>query len=102
MSFDSHQHSDSTAVALAWLLGLAGASWVVAARQMDGMDMGTATELGSFGFFVALWVSMMAAMMLPGAVPTAAFSAGRGGVLAAPCFAPAYLAAGRVSGRSAR
>ena len=31
--------------------------------------MGVATELGSFAFFVALWVSMMAAMMLPGAVP---------------------------------
>jgi hypothetical protein len=36
----------------------------------DGrMDMGVATELGSLAFFVALWVSMMAAMMLPGAVP---------------------------------
>ena len=31
--------------------------------------MGAATELGSFGFFAALWVSMMAAMMLPGAAP---------------------------------
>jgi hypothetical protein len=32
---------------------------------MDGMDMGVATELGSFGSFVGLWVTMMAAMMLP-------------------------------------
>ena len=55
--------------ALAVTLGLAGASWIVAVRQMDGMDMGGATELGSFAFFVALWVSMMAAMMLPGAAP---------------------------------
>lgn len=92
MSFESHHHSDSTDVALAWLLGLAGAAWVVAARQMDGMDMGTSTELGSFAFFVTLWVSMMAAMMLPGAVPAAASSAGRGGVLAVPRFAAAYLA----------
>jgi predicted metal-binding membrane protein len=55
--------------ALAVTLGFAGASWIVAVRQMDGMDMGGATELGSFAFFVALWVSMMAAMMLPGAAP---------------------------------
>src|SRR5262249_58410936 len=37
--------------------------------QMHGMDMGTATRLGSFGFFIAMWVVMMAAMMLPGAAP---------------------------------
>jgi predicted metal-binding membrane protein len=36
---------------------------------MHGMDMGVATQLGSFASFVALWVAMMAAMMLPGAVP---------------------------------
>lgn len=36
---------------------------------MNGMDMGVATGLGSFASFVALWVPMMAAMMLPGAAP---------------------------------
>jgi hypothetical protein len=55
----------ATAAALTATLGLAAASWVVAVRQMNGMDMGVATGLGSFAFFVALWVSMMAAMMLP-------------------------------------
>ena len=57
-----------TAAALSALttLGAAAASWV-AVQQMSGMDMGVATELGSFASFVALWVSMMAAMMLPGA-----------------------------------
>jgi predicted metal-binding membrane protein len=35
---------------------------------MDGKDMGVATELGSFGSFVGLWVTMMAAMMLPGVI----------------------------------
>jgi NAD(P)-dependent dehydrogenase (short-subunit alcohol dehydrogenase family) len=54
-----------TAAALAATLGLAAAAWVVAVRQMDGMDMGVATELGSLAFFVAAWVPMMAAMMLP-------------------------------------
>ena len=35
-------------VALTATLGLAAAAWVVAIRQMDGMDMGVATPLGSF------------------------------------------------------
>jgi predicted metal-binding membrane protein len=71
------------------LVGLAEACWVVAARQMSGMNMGAATELGSFGFFVAAWVPMMAAMMLPGAVPAAARVRG---ALAVPGFAASYLA----------
>jgi predicted dithiol-disulfide oxidoreductase (DUF899 family) len=37
------------------------------ADERDGM--GTATQLGSFGFFIVVWVVMMAAMMLPGAAP---------------------------------
>ena len=62
----------TAAVALTATLGLAAASWVVAVRQMSGMDMGVATRLGSFAFFVGLWVVMMAAMMLPGAAPAVA------------------------------
>ena len=58
-----------TAAALTATLGLAAVSWVVAVREMNGMDMGVATRLGSFGFFIVVWVSMMAAMMLPGAAP---------------------------------
>jgi len=59
----------AAATALTATLGLAAASWVVAVWQMNGMDMGVATPLGSFTFFVAMWVPMMAAMMLPGAAP---------------------------------
>ena len=59
----------ATAAALTVTLGLAAVAWVVAVRQMSGMDMGVATRLGSFAFFAVLWVTMMAAMMLPGAVP---------------------------------
>ncbi|HEV2906690.1 MAG TPA: DUF2182 domain-containing protein [Actinomycetota bacterium] len=80
--------------ALGATLGLAGASWVVAVRQMNGMDMGVATELGSFKFFVALWVAMMAAMMLPGAAPAVLRRAdGSGRVRAVPLFVGSYLAA---------
>jgi predicted metal-binding membrane protein len=83
----------ATAAALAATLGIAGASWVVAVRQMDGMDMGAATELGSFPVFVALWVSMMAAMMLPGAAPAVVRRARAGDrVRAVPIFVGSYLA----------
>ena len=82
-----------TAAALAATLGLAAASWVVAVRQMTGMDMGLATELGSFAFFVALWVTMMAAMMLPGAAPAVLRHAHASGhVRAVPLFVGSYLA----------
>ena len=83
----------ATAAALAATLGLAAACWVVAVEQMSGMDMGVATPLGSFAFFVALWVSMMAAMMLPGAVPAVLRCAQASGrVRAAPLFVGSYLA----------
>jgi predicted metal-binding membrane protein len=83
----------ATVAALMATLGLAAASWVVAVRQMNGMDMGVATGLGSFAFFVALWVSMMAAMMLPGAAPAVLRRAhASGGVRAVPLFVGSYLA----------
>jgi predicted metal-binding membrane protein len=88
---DEHRTAPATAALMA-TLGLAAASWVVAVQQMDGMDMGVATELGSFAFFVALWVSMMAAMMLPGAVPAVlrrAHASGR--ARAVPLFVVSYL-----------
>jgi predicted metal-binding membrane protein len=83
----------ATASVLTATVGLAAASWVVAVRQMSGMDMGVATPLGSFAFFVAAWVSMMAAMMLPGAAPAVlrrAHASGR--VRDAPLFVGSYLA----------
>jgi predicted metal-binding membrane protein len=83
----------ATAAALTVTLGAAAACWAVAVWQMSGMDMGVATRLGSFGFFIAVWVAMMAAMMLPGAAPAVIrrVRAG-GGVRAVPVFAGSYLA----------
>jgi predicted metal-binding membrane protein len=59
---------------------------------MKGMDMGVATRLGSFSFFVVLWASMMAAMMLPSAAP-AVLNCARDSsrVLAGPQFVASYL-----------
>jgi predicted metal-binding membrane protein len=90
------------AAALSATLALAAASWVVTILQTDGMDMGVATELGSLGFFVAAWVPMMAAMMLPGALPgVSRFLRSEGRVLAAPIFAGSYLAVWTVVGVAA-
>jgi predicted metal-binding membrane protein len=83
----------SGAVALTATLGVAAACWIVAVEQMRGMDMGPATELGSFGFFIGAWVAMMAAMMLPSAAPTVAKRARSGdAVVDVPLFLGAYLA----------
>jgi predicted metal-binding membrane protein len=88
----------ATAAALTATLGLAAASWVVAVRQMNGMDMGVATTLGSLTFFVVLWVSMMAAMMLPGAAPAVLRRAHATGVRAVPLFVGSYLAVWTIVG----
>jgi predicted metal-binding membrane protein len=85
--------SAATAAALTATVGLSAVAWVAAVRLMNGMDMGVATGLGSFGFFVAQWVSMMAAMMLPSATPAVvrrAHSSGR--VRPVPIFVASYLA----------
>jgi predicted metal-binding membrane protein len=81
------------AVTLATTLGLAAACWVITVWQMRGMDMGVATRLGSFALFTAVWVAMMAAMMLPGAVPAVLRRAqADGGVRAIPMYIGSYLA----------
>jgi len=89
----------AAAVALTTTLAVAAACWVVSIRQMNGMDMGTATRLGSFAFFIALWVPMTAAMMLPGAAP-AAFRCARSSrrVRAVLTFVGSYLAVWAIVG----
>jgi predicted metal-binding membrane protein len=83
----------TAATAAAATLAFAAAAWFVAVQQMDGMDMGVATELGSFAFFVGAWFSMMAAMMLPGAIPAVVRRArAEGRVRAVALFAGSYLA----------
>lgn len=74
-------------------LGLAVAGWVLMIRLMDGMDMGPATPLGPFALFVAVWASMIAAMMLPGAVPAVVRRVRDGGDAGtAALFVGSYLA----------
>lgn len=57
---------------VALLLGLAATAWWWTADRMRGMDDGPGTDLGSLGWFLGIWVVMMAAMMLPSVSPTVA------------------------------
>jgi predicted metal-binding membrane protein len=54
------------------LFGLAAVGWLWTADEMQGMDGGPWTELGTLGWFVGVWVVMMAAMMFPSVAPTVA------------------------------
>jgi len=86
-------------IVLGVTLGLAAVCWAVAAWLMNGMDMGVATRPGSFGFFAAAWVTMMAAMMLPGAAPAFARHVRLSGrASAALPFAAYYLAIWALAG----
>ena len=57
------------------LLVLAALAWSWTADRMEGMDMGPGTPPGALGWFVGVWVVMMAAMMLPSVAPTVALHA---------------------------
>jgi predicted metal-binding membrane protein len=60
---------------VALLVGLAGVGWWVSGEQMQGMDEGPWTGLGTLGWFLGVWVVMMAAMMFPSVAPTVALYA---------------------------
>jgi predicted metal-binding membrane protein len=57
-----------------FLLAVAGACWAVTVERMQGMDMGPGTDLGGLAWFAVVWVTMMAAMMLPSLAPMAVAS----------------------------
>jgi predicted metal-binding membrane protein len=57
---------------VAVLFGLAAVGWWWTVEQMRGMDEGSWTGLGTLGWFLGIWVVMMAAMMFPSVAPTVA------------------------------
>ena len=57
---------------VALLLALAALAWWSSADRMAGMDAGPGTALGALGWFLGIWVVMMAAMMFPSLAPTTA------------------------------
>ena len=60
---------------VALLLALAALAWWSTADRMAGMDGGPGTNLGALGWFLGVWVVMMAAMMFPSLAPTIALYA---------------------------
>ena len=52
------------------LLALAVLAWLVTDDRMGGMDSAPGMALGGLGFYVTVWVVMMAAMMFPSVAPT--------------------------------
>jgi predicted metal-binding membrane protein len=57
---------------IALLFGLAAIAWWSTADRMAGMDEGPGTDVGALGWFLGVWVVMMAAMMFPSVAPTVA------------------------------
>jgi predicted metal-binding membrane protein len=57
------------------LVGAALAAWIVTVARMRGMDSGPGTDLGGLGWYLGIWVTMMAAMMLPSVAPMVLFFA---------------------------
>ena len=78
---------------VAVLFALAAVGWWWTAGEMGGMDNGPWTALGTFGWFLGVWVVMMAAMMFPSVSPTVALYARMTGSRVLPlAFTAGYLA----------
>ena len=60
---------------VALLFLLAAVAWWSTVDRMRGMDEGPGTDLGAFGWFLGVWLVMMAAMMFPSVSPTVALYA---------------------------
>jgi predicted metal-binding membrane protein len=95
-------HRRNPVLTTAVLLGAALVAWIVTFERMRGMDGGPGTDLGGLGWYLGIWVTMMAAMMLPSAAPMVlVFSrvsrerlrSGRAGSVPTWVFLAGYLAA---------
>src|SRR5690242_14397389 len=89
---------------VALLLALAAAGWWSTIDQMQGMDDGPWTGLGTLGWFLGVWIVMMAAMMLPSAIPAVTMYAGLAKdrtSLAPLFFVTGYLAVWAAAGLAA-
>jgi predicted metal-binding membrane protein len=86
---------------VALLFALAAVAWWSTADRMAGMDEGPGTALGALGWFLGVWVVMMAAMMFPSVAPTVTLYARmseRRGPAAPLVFAAGYLATWTAAG----
>jgi predicted metal-binding membrane protein len=74
------------------LVAGAGAAWAVTVDRMRGMDAGPGTDLGAFWWFLGIWITMTAAMMLPSTAPAARHDGRRARGAPTVLFAAGYLA----------
>jgi predicted metal-binding membrane protein len=74
------------------LSGLVLAAWAVTVDRMQGMDAGPGTDLGGLGWYLGIWVTMTAAMMLPSEAPSALLVARLRRGLPTSLFLAGYLA----------
>ena len=92
---------------IALLVFLAALAWAITGERMSGMDAGPGTDPGTLGFFVGVWVVMMAAMMFPSIGPMVVMHVriqagqrqrGRTASGATACFVAGYLIAWAAAG----
>jgi predicted metal-binding membrane protein len=83
------------------LVAGAAVAWGVTVERMRGMDAGPGTDLGGLGWYLGIWVTMTAAMMLPSAVPAAGHVARLARRSPTVLFAGGYLAVWTVYGLGA-
>jgi predicted metal-binding membrane protein len=74
------------------LSGLVVVAWAVTVDRMQGMDAGPGTDLGGLGWYLGIWVTMTAAMMLPSEAPAALLVARLRRGLTTMLFLAGYLA----------
>lgn len=89
---------------VALLFALAALAWWSTAEEMAGMDAGPGADLGALGWFVGVWIVMMAAMMFPSVSPTVALYAQmtrRRGLSRPLLFTSGYLLVWGVAGVAA-
>jgi predicted metal-binding membrane protein len=95
------------AAVAAALVATALVAWIVTYQRMHGMDAGPGTDLGGLGWYVGVWVTMMAAMMLPSVAPMvltfarvseARASRGQAGAIPTWIFVAGYLISWTVYG----
>ena len=79
---------------VALLFALAALAWWWTVDRMRGMDEGPGTDLGTLGWFLGVWLVMMAAMMFPSVAPTVALYSQmtkKRSPVAPPVFVSGYL-----------
>jgi predicted metal-binding membrane protein len=80
------------------LIAGAVAAWAVTVDRMRGMDAGPGTDLGGLGWYLGIWITMTAAMMLPSAAPAARHVARLARRVPTLLFTAGYLAVWTVYG----